>query len=238
MPLFTIKNTTTGHIIFQGDFPSARACVENAAADRIPLHGADLRHLNLSGAMLDGADLSGALLDHANLGGANLSEALLDHASLRHVCLHGACLCFSRITHCDLRGASFGATDIAGSVMDGSLFCAFALSGLNFIDAESLAGCMVETDRAAWLAFSKPPVTLSGLSYPVTVFDEHVRIGPSFFSFDDWRIYTNDNHIPRDRANQTPPSRLYQFIATNRALLDTLIGVRTPIHSIRFQASS
>ncbi len=70
-----IKNRFTGTVLFEGEFASLRACVEEAVRVRADLSGANLYRANLSRANLYRADLSRANLSEANLSGANLSGA-------------------------------------------------------------------------------------------------------------------------------------------------------------------
>ena len=115
MPTFTIATHHTEETLYSGTFDTLRQCVEQAAADKIILDYADLRHTNLVNAGLDNVQMRHARLDGANLMGANLSEAVLDHTIFADTGLQNACLCYSTVHNCDFDGALFGATDIAGA---------------------------------------------------------------------------------------------------------------------------
>ena len=79
------------------------------------LHGADLRHANLSHASLHGADLS-----RADLRSADLHYADLHYADLRSADLHGANLRSADLRSADLHGADLRYADLHGADLHGA----------------------------------------------------------------------------------------------------------------------
>jgi hypothetical protein len=172
-----IKNHRTGAVIFEGDFFSLRRCAEQAVCDGICLDFADLTRANLVNASLDEAQLRHARLGGANLMGANLSEAELDGADFTNAGLQNACLCLAGLRRCRFDGALFGATDIAGARLDRAFFSTLSAFHLNFRDAVSMQGCLYAEPDGAPCVFSRPPVVINGLRWPVIIMDRHIKIG-------------------------------------------------------------
>lgn len=77
------------------------------------LAGADLRGLNLAGALLWAKTLEKARLAEANLRGANLDRAVLRNADFEGANLSQASLCGA-----DLRGANLKRANLRGAVYD------------------------------------------------------------------------------------------------------------------------
>ncbi|MCB9990985.1 MAG: pentapeptide repeat-containing protein [Rhodospirillales bacterium] len=218
MPQLEIKNHKTGEIIYTGHFTSAKACLEQAVADRVCLDYADLRHANLCNAGLDDVVMRYARLDHANLTGANLSEAHLQGTRFSGTVLHGACLCVSDLRQCDFTGSLFGGTDIAGCTISGTNFSTLSAFSLNFIDTAELNGCIYHSSTGVSCAFSQPPLLLQGLPLPVVFMDRHLKIGTCVKTYEDWSRCTNDN-IPADRPDS---SHIYTFFRKYQDLLQQL----------------
>ncbi len=174
MPHLQLTSYRTGDILYQGNFATARACVEQAATEGVRLDYVDLRHANLSHAALDDVIMRHALLDHANLTGANLSEADLTGSSIKNATLHGACLCFSTLDNCNFEDSLFGGTDIAGCRLQNTEFSSFSAFSLNFIDTESLTKCTYRTSNGTICTFSRPPLAINGLTMPVILMDDHL----------------------------------------------------------------
>lgn len=203
MAHLTIRNCRTGDMIYQGEFESAKACLEQAAREKINLDGADLHHANLAGAALDDIVMRNARLDGANLAGANLSEAVLDGTSFRGASLQDACLCLSSLVGCAFDGATFGATDIAGAILRLCSFSTLSALSLNYIDAQTIDRCRyTATENADICGFSSPPVVLQGLPLPVAFLGRHLKIGGAVRTARDWFAQANDNGAERDSRPQ------------------------------------
>lgn len=185
MAFYTLKNTR-GEIVFRGPFASVRHCAETAVRESVSLQGVKLRRANLRGANLDGALLEGADLRGANLEGANLSEARLDKSRLEGANLQGACLCESSLRWCDFRDASFGATQIAGSDLTGSIFSTLSAFTLDFASCQAMAGCIYHNAHGESCPISQPPVVISGLPRPVVLMDRHIKIGHAVATYAQW----------------------------------------------------
>lgn len=172
-----IINHRTNRVLYQGRFASLRACAEHAVKNGVRLDFADLRRANLVGASLDGASLRGACMAGANLMGANVSEAVLDGADLSGAGLQNTCLCYSSLRGCVFIDALFGATDIAGAAIDRCMFSTLSALHLPFRDTGSMQGCAYIDPDGVHCPFSRPPLVIGGLAWPVVVMDRHVKIG-------------------------------------------------------------
>lgn len=118
--------------------PDCRAAAETGVNwDNCSFPGADIRHADLSGAMirnakLDGSQLAGvqfinARLDYSSLAitdlsGADLSNAVLVGASLQGADLRHARLYKTNLAYADLSGADLGGADLTGAVLDHAIW--------------------------------------------------------------------------------------------------------------------
>lgn len=176
----TLKCFRTGATLFEGEFPSLSACVEQAVLGKTNLAGVDLSYANLSDGNFDDAIMPNAYLRGANLSGANLSEAILDSSDFTDAVLINACLCESSLKECNFYGVSFGATDIAGAELSGAFFSTLSAFDLEFIQARGLQACRYRHTDGEITSFSRPPIVLRGmLNTPVIVFEKIVKIGGS-----------------------------------------------------------
>lgn len=225
MPLLQIKNYCTNAVIYEGRFPSVRACVEQAVREKVKLDYADLRHASLANADLDDGVLRHARLDYTNLTGANLSEVRLESAIFRGATLHGACLCFSDLTGCDFEDSQFGGSDIAGARIEYAQFSLPSSFSLNFTDAESLTGCTYLAANGQRCPFSRPPVVIHGLSLPVIFLDRHLLAGETVLSYEEWARISNDNNPGARPENGV----LYAYFRQHRQLFRALAGSRAEL---------
>lgn len=208
MKHIAITHFRTGQPLFEGTFKSLRHAVETAVADKISLAFADLRHANLVNAEMDGAILDSAQLAGANLLGANISEASLRRTCFKNAQMHSTLLCESVIDAANFEGVLFGATDIAAARIRRCLFDTLSALSLNFRDAAhvSLNGFMAAHEQLC--EFSRPPLTLGGLTYPIACLDRKLLVHGYAFA----------PHLPRAHL----PSPLFAFVRTHRSLLETL----------------
>ena len=102
-----IKNGFNKSMLFEGEFASLRACVEEAVRVRANLSGAELYRANLSRANLSGANLCWADLSGANLCWADLSRANLYRANLSRANLCWADLSRANLSEANLSGAKW-----------------------------------------------------------------------------------------------------------------------------------
>lgn len=187
MAKIRIARWDDGKTLYAGAFPDMKSALEQAVTDGVMLDGADLRHANLVNAALDDAVMRGARFDGANLMGANMSEGVFNGAVFAGAGLQNACLCCSSLAGCDFMDAQFGATDIAGADISNCRFSTLSALTLNFRDVRLLDGCVFADPGGAACPFSRPPVAILGLDYPVAVFDRHLKIGAAVREFDIYK---------------------------------------------------
>lgn len=213
-----IKSAATGKILYASGARTVKNCLEEAVSKGINLDYADLRHANLSGANLDDARLRHARFDHANLSGANLSEAILDGGSFHNAALHSACLSLSSARNCRFDGALFGATEIAGAVLDFCRFSTYSAFSLSFIDCASMKGCVFTNAGKITSQMSTPPIVISGLEYPVALMDDHLMINGISDTYAAWSRLIAGSHTSGAKID----NNLLAFIRRNRDLLSNL----------------
>lgn len=208
MKKITINHFRTKQTLFEGSFKSLRHAVEAAIEDKISLAFADLRHANLTNAEMDGAILDSAQLENANLLGANISEASLHRTCFKNAHMHSVVLCESIMDAANFEGALFGGTDITGSKIKRCLFDTLSTFNLNFRDANyaTMNGFMAAHEQLC--EFSRPPLVLNGLAYPVACLDHALLINNQVVS----------TRLSRDHT----PSPLFTFIRAHKDLLETL----------------
>ena len=170
-----IKNRWTGAVMFR--------CELNAelrgATLGVKLGFAAKKAFEIS-ASLVGASLVGANLDGANLNRASLIGASLDHASLIGASLIGA----------SLIGASLDGANLAGaSLIDASL-----------IDASLIGASLIGAKIRDGITINRAPLQISGLYYPVIIFDAHMQIRCEFHALSDWRAF-DDRRIAQMDGN-------------------------------------
>jgi uncharacterized protein YjbI with pentapeptide repeats len=84
------------------------------------LTGADLSHLDLSGAnltraMMESVDLSHSVLDHATMTQTILARSVLSHTSLRHTLFHEVTLALAICSDCDFTGTGLNNIETEGA---------------------------------------------------------------------------------------------------------------------------
>ncbi|MBW7983722.1 DUF2169 family type VI secretion system accessory protein [Enterobacillus tribolii] len=147
------------------------------------LTGADLSHLDLSGAnftraMLESADLSHAILDEATLVQTLLARTKMDHTSLRKATLTEATLALADCADCDFTGATLHNLILEGARFKRCNFSIVALSQQMFEDIE-LIDCdfsNASLDNAIFngLTLEKTRFT-SACLHKVSFIDSHLR---------------------------------------------------------------
>ena len=135
---------------------------------RHALEKATQARANLARANLDGANLARANLARANLDGANLDGANLARANLDGASLDGA----------NLYGANLDGASLYGANLDGA-----NLDGAKFGDGVTAARGIRQ---------------VLGLRWPVTIFDNHMRIGCQLHSLADWATFTKRDIVEMD----------------------------------------
>lgn len=161
-------------ILHSGIYPSVKDAVESAlregvCLDRLRLHNADLRDINLDGIHLRDIDFSGC-----NLTGANLSESTLQHCNFSDCQMFNACLCYSNLEQCVFHNTEFGGTDISETILKACLFSGPSTFGLHFITSSSMSDSSYMDEDGQILPMTKPPVVILGLLSPIRFLDLHV----------------------------------------------------------------
>src|SRR3990167_368904 len=108
---------------------------------------------------------SRADLGDADLGGADLRGADLGDADLRGADLRDA----------DLRGADLGNADLGGADLRGA----------------DLGGAKIHNN----IVITKAPIQIIGLTWSITIWDQHMQIGCKFHSHDDWGNFTDEDWV-------------------------------------------
>ncbi len=119
-------------------------------SEGIDFDSADLRDLNLSGAVLEGAmftdaNLSGSKLENADLYWSNFFRADLSNTSLVGASVRGCKFISAKLTNADLRGADFSKDNLGGPTQ---------------LQGADLTGCLIEGtnfEHAAYDSMTKLP---------------------------------------------------------------------------------
>jgi uncharacterized protein YjbI with pentapeptide repeats len=149
--------------------------------DRIAARGAILpRGSVMMGLSLQRAALGGAQMYEVNLSGSDLSEADLSGA--------------------DLRGAVFGAAKIAGANLMGANLMGADLSMISrdHVARSLWAGAKTVGMKVAGQALTRDPLSISGLTYEVTVLGSYMIIGCQMQTIDAWRSWSMREGIAAD----------------------------------------
>ncbi|GJL85188.1 MAG: hypothetical protein DHS20C02_09630 [Micavibrio sp.] len=187
MPLIKLQSDQDNRLLYEGDFPTVTACVEQAVSEQIDLKNVNLHNANLINANLDEAQLQNANLSGANLSGANLSEAHLKGANMDGAALYNTCFCYSNLSYCDFGNSAFGGTDIVGCDISESRFSTLSAFTLNFVLARNMAGCVFRDPSGTLCSMSRAPVVIHGLQNgPLVLMDYHVKIGHAVKSYHEW----------------------------------------------------
>src|SRR5438093_1185892 len=114
--------------------PDVGIDLRGASLSKAHLAEADLRHVNLTGAILSDADLTGALLSDADLSKADLRRADLRKALLSGADLSGADLSDAILSRADLSGADLRRAHLSGAIGIGAIFRKADLSGAHLTE--------------------------------------------------------------------------------------------------------
>ncbi len=175
--------------------------IKNYKGDALITVDADhLRSADLSGANLSGADLRHADLRDADLRDADLSHADLRGADLRHANLSGAILSLADLSDADLRHADLRDADLRDADLSHADLRGADLTGTTYGDN---------------VRMTKPPVILTGMTWPIMMFDNHMKIGCQLHSFEEWFVFN-------DRFINDMDSEALAFWSANKAVLFAL----------------
>lgn len=219
MKTYTLLTWDKREILFSGVYATFQACIEDAILKSTNLSYADLSGCDLSHINMDGYVFRHVKFSECNLSGANMSEASFMNCNFDNTSFYGACFAFSSLQSCSFNGCLFGGTDIAGATIVKCIFSTHSAMMLNFLDARVLHDCSyLYQDDDTSILFSKPPVTIQGLEYPVLIFGHSILIGQQRFSVDDLHEYANDNLL----LQRPYSSQFYIFVQKYKI---TLLGL-------------
>ena len=179
-----IHHRYTDAVLFECEAPAdLRSSLAGANLYGASLARASLAWANLDGASLAGASLAGANLARASLARANLDGANLDGANLYGASLYGASLDGASLARANLDGANLDGANLDGANLDGASLDGASLDGAKFGDS-------VTAERGIRQVL--------GLQWPVTIFDNHMRIGCQLHSLADWAAFTKRDIVEMD----------------------------------------
>ena len=202
---YTIRNRHDKSPIYTASLPEylvganehtrQRYAVEAAVGVGANLASASLTHANLAGAGIAHANLAGANLDCANLARANLARANLAGASLTYVSLAGANLARADLRDAKLVGVNFSRADLRYANLTNA-----DLTSANIVNANLYGVVFARTIIDDGITVNRPPVQITGLYYPVTIWTDHMQIGCEFHSLEDWRVFDDQRSIEQEQA--------------------------------------
>ena len=179
--LIRLYHHQTKTIVFEGYFSSFRECVEMAINRKISLDHVDFSGQNLGCANLDDGSFRGANFFRCNLRGANLSECNVTDANFSHADLTSACLALSIIKGCQFYQTSFSVTDVTDAIIANCVFSCPTAFDLTFARAQRFYNCVFYVEGQGSFMMNEPPIVIGGLSRPVVIMDDMVKIGQDFF---------------------------------------------------------
>ena len=144
--------------------------------------GLHMRHA-LEKATQARANLARANLARANLARANLARANLDGANLDGANLDGANLVWANLAWANLAWANLDGANLARANLDGANLARANLARAKFGDGVTAARGIRQ---------------VLGLRWPVTIFDNHMRIGCQLHSLADWATFTKRDIVEMD----------------------------------------
>lgn len=127
-------------------------------------------------AVRSGANLASANLDGANLSGIRLVSANLSGANLRNANLNGANLAGANLSGANLIGASLNGANLA---------------------SVNLSGAMLRPG----VKITKAPILVTGLIWPVVIWEQHMQIGCQFHSHEAWAGFSDAEWIRMGGSN-------------------------------------
>ena len=182
---FEIKHRVSSEIMFSLECESFKVCVETAIISRADLFCADL-----SGANLSGADLLGVNLSRANLSGADLSGADLSGVNLSWANLSGVNLSWANLSGADLSGADLSWVNLSWANLLGVNLSWANLSGADLSGAD-LLGVNLSGAGGKKTTIKYTPIQISGLRWPIIIFDDDMKIGCEYHSIQAWWSFTD-----------------------------------------------
>jgi Pentapeptide repeats (8 copies) len=85
----------------------------------------------------------------------------------------------------DLRGADLRGADLRGADLRGADLRGADLRGADLRGAKIHDGIII----------TKAPIQISGLEWPITIWDKHMQIGCEFHSHEEWRNFSDNDWL-------------------------------------------
>jgi len=167
--------------------------VKKAVKAGANLANADLADADLAGADLADANLADADLARAYLAGADLARADLARANLARAYLAGANLARANLANADLAGANLANAYLANADLAGADLADADLAGA-YLARANLANAKIRYG----ITINRAPIQISGLEYPIIIFDVHMQIGCELHSIAEWATFDNERIAQMD----------------------------------------
>ena len=126
-----------------------------------------------------------AAVEEAVSAGANLSGANLSGANLVDANLGGATLAGANLSGANLVDANLGGANLTGANLSGATLAGAHLADATIRDGEKI---------------SLTPICISGLRWPVAIFDASMQIGCRWHTLIEWWKFSDDKIIKMDFA--------------------------------------
>ena len=116
-----------------------------------------------------------------------LTGAVLRGADLTGAVLRGAVLRSADLTGADLTGADLTGADLTGAVLTGA-----------DLKSAVLRGAVLRSADGSKITVQRAPLQITGLYWPVTIWDAHMQIGCEFHSLAEWEAFDDRRIIQMD----------------------------------------
>jgi len=111
------------------------------------------------------------------------------------LCVEAAVRTKTSLDGASLDGASLVGANLDGASLDGANLDGANLVGANLVGASLDGASLVGAKIRNGITITKPPIQILGLTWPVTIWDAHMRIGCEFHSHDQWAAFTEADWI-------------------------------------------
>tara|TARA_Y100001001_G_C8006501_1_gene308208 strand:- start:1528 stop:2166 length:639 start_codon:yes stop_codon:yes gene_type:complete len=179
----SIYHRSNKSLIFTSEAKNNRQLIETALKNGADLSHADLRFMDLRQANLDGGAFEYADFSFSHCEGINLSEARLSNALFYQSNLENACLCETVLDNAQFLDCNLNLADISGAHLNNVTFSDLSSLQLNFINSAQLKDCTYKTPSGQAARFDSPPLTIKGLTDPVSVVNDVIIWGHDLLPF-------------------------------------------------------
>ena len=106
------------------------------------------------------------------------------------LCVQTAIKSGSNLSYSDLRGSDLSGSDLRGSNLS---YSDLSYSNLSYSDlsGSNLSGAKIRED----ITVQRAPIQISGLTWPVIIWDHHMQIGCEFHSYSEWAAFSDQEWI-------------------------------------------